>query len=82
MVKYRVVVNRDVCISCGAAPVTCPELFELGNDNGKNRVTEKYSVETDEHLSIGIIPPELYECAMNATGVCPVSAISVLKLEE
>ena len=33
-----------------------PEVFELGSDNGRNRVVEKYSVRTDESVSVGEVP--------------------------
>ncbi|AKG38618.1 MAG: ferredoxin [Infirmifilum uzonense] len=77
MKKYRVVVNRAACISCGAAPAACPEVFELGDDNGKNRVVAKYSVNTDENISVGEIPEDLYDCARSGADVCPVNAISI-----
>lgn len=77
MPKYRVIINREACIACGAAPAACPDIFELGSDTGKNRVVEKYSVQTDERVSIGIIPEELRECAENGAAVCPVNAIKV-----
>lgn len=77
LVKYRVVVDRSTCIACGAAPAACPEVFVLGSDNGKNRVIDKYSVKTDEEVSIGEISEELYECARAGADVCPVGAIKV-----
>lgn len=81
MAKYRVVVDRVTCIACGAAPATCPEIFELGSDNGKNRVVEKYSVKTDDSVSIGEIPEELYSCAKAGADVCPVNAIKIERIE-
>lgn len=82
MARYRVIVDRAKCIACGAAPAACPEVYELGSDNGKNRVVDKYSVKTDENISIGEIPEELYECAKSGADVCPVNAIRVEKAEE
>lgn len=76
---YRVIVDRKSCLGCGAAVAACPEIFVLGDDNGKNRVVDKYSVETNENISIGIIPEELYECAKSAAEVCPVGAIRIEK---
>ncbi|MEL9908598.1 MAG: ferredoxin [Desulfurococcus sp.] len=81
MARYKVIINRSTCIACGAAPATCNEIFELGDDNGKNRVVAKYSVELTHEISIGIIPEELYECAKSGAEVCPVSAIRVEKIE-
>lgn len=82
MARYRVIVDRVTCIACGAAPAACSEVFELGDDNGKNRVVAKYSVELTPEISVGIVPEELYECAKAGMEVCPVSAIRVEKIEE
>jgi len=81
LVKYRVTVDRSSCIACGAAPAVCPEVFELGSDNGKSRVIEKYSIGTDSSISVGEVPEELYTCVKNAAEVCPVDAIKVEKVE-
>jgi len=81
LARYRVIVDRVACIGCGAAPAVCPEIFELGLDNGKNRVVEKYNVETNENISIGEIPEELYSCAKAGVDVCPVNAIKIEKIE-
>jgi ferredoxin len=79
--KYRVIVDRSKCIACGAAPAACPEVFELGSDNGKNRVIDKYSVELTPELSVGVIPEELYDCARAGAEACPVDAIRVERIE-
>ncbi|AFL66381.1 ferredoxin [Desulfurococcus amylolyticus] len=81
MTRYKVIIDRSTCIACGAAPAACSEVFELGDDNGKNRVVAKYSVKLTPEISIGIIPEELYECAKSGAEVCPVSAIRVEKIE-
>ncbi|MGQ9781051.1 MAG: ferredoxin [Nitrososphaeria archaeon] len=78
---YKITVDRELCIACGAAPTACPKLYYLGSDNGKNRVVEKYSKETNTNISIGIVPDELYRCAKEGADVCPVSAITLEKLE-
>lgn len=82
MTRYRVIVDRVACIACGAAPATCSEIFELGPDNGKNRIIEKFNVRTDENISIGEIPGELYDCAKTAAEICPVSAIKIEDIKE
>ena len=76
---YKITVDRNLCIACGAAPAACPQIFFLGNDNGKNRVSEQYSKETTDDTSIGIVPNDLYQCAKEGADVCPVSAITVEK---
>jgi len=80
--KYRVIVDRNACIACGAAPAACPEVFYLAEDNGKNSVVPKYEVEHSESISVGIIPEELYECAKSGAEVCPVNAIRVETIEK
>lgn len=77
MGRYRVIVDRATCLGCGAAVAACSEVFVLGSDNGKNRVVDKYAVETSGDISVGIIPEELYECAKTSAEVCPVGAIRI-----
>ena len=82
MVKYQVIVDRNTCIACGVAPALCSEVFMLGEDNGKNKVVEKYSEKTSENESIGAVPEDLYDCVNQAVGACPVQAITVKKIEK
>ena len=78
---YKITVDRSLCIACGAAPAACPQVFFLGNDNGKNRVSEQYSKKITDDSSVGIVPDDLYQCAKEGADVCPVSAITVEKTE-
>ncbi|MEM4486994.1 MAG: ferredoxin [Zestosphaera sp.] len=80
--KYRIRVDRGACIACGVAPALCPDVFALGQDIGKNRVVEKYSVEVSETTSVGEVPEELYECVKQAADACPVGAIRVEAVRE
>jgi ferredoxin len=82
LVKYKVIVDRQTCIACGVAPSLCPEVFVLGEDTGRNRVTQKYATETTEDISAGVIPEELYECVKQAADACPVGAIKIEELKE
>ncbi|MEM1620277.1 MAG: ferredoxin [Fervidicoccaceae archaeon] len=75
--KYRVIVERERCISCGVAPAVCPQVFELGRDTGKNKVVDTFSVDTTETISVGEISAELYDCAKRAAELCPVGAITI-----
>jgi len=75
--KYKVTVDRQTCIACGVAPSLCPEVFMLGQDTGKNMITQKYSVKTTEDVSTGVIPEDLYECVKQAADACPVGAIKI-----
>ncbi|UCH02292.1 MAG: ferredoxin [Candidatus Bathyarchaeota archaeon] len=77
MVQYRVIVDRNTCIGCGVAPNICSQVFELGDDNGKNRVIDQYSEKTSEDISIGVIEESLYNCIKEASDACPVQAITI-----
>jgi ferredoxin len=81
MMKYKIVVDRDSCIACGVAPSLCPQVFVLGEDNGKNRAVEKYSKALSGEKSVGEIPKELYDCAKEAVNSCPVQAISIEEVQ-
>jgi len=79
-VTYRIVVDRNTCIACGLAPSLCPQVFELGEDNGRNRVTNRYNEKTSEEKSVGVVPEDHYECVKEAAEACPVQAIAVEKI--
>lgn len=79
MAKYRVIIDRDMCIACGISPSTCSQVFVLGKDNGKNRVLDKYAENTTDSTSAGIVPEDLFECVKMAADSCPVQAITIEK---
>jgi len=81
MKGYKVTVDRRKCIGCGVAPTVCSSVFKLDPEIGKNRVVEKYSIRTDDKISIGEVPEELGECVKTAADSCPVGAISVEEIE-
>lgn len=81
MNNYKIVVNRQQCFACGMAPQLCPEVFTRGGDNGKNRVTQKYNIQTTLDTSTGIIPEIHYDCAKQAAEACPYGAITIEKIE-
>ncbi len=82
MVKIKVTVNRAKCIACGVAPSLCGKVFELGQDNGKNKVVDAYAIETTADTSVGEVPEELYECVKTAAESCPVAAITVERVND
>lgn len=81
MGTYKVIVNRHQCFACGMAPRLCSDVFTRGGDNGKTRVTQKFSIQTSLDTSIGIIPETHYDCAKQAADACPYGAIQVETLE-
>ncbi|RLF23015.1 MAG: ferredoxin [Thermoprotei archaeon] len=78
---YRVIVDRAKCVSCKAVATICPQVFVMGEDNGKSRVVDQYSKKLTDEISIGEIPDELYECVKEAADYCPVNAIVIEKVE-
>ena len=77
MVKYRITVDRNVCIACGVAPNLCPQVFVLGEDNGKNKVVDAYSEKISEDTSVGVVSDDLHDCVKQAAEACPVQAIAI-----
>ena len=57
-------IDRSGCISCGLCVSTCPEVFQMGDDD----LAEVY---VDE------VPPEAENTAIAAQDDCPVSVITV-----
>lgn len=80
MAKYKVTVDRALCISCGIAPNVCSQVFVLAEDNGKNRVVEAYSETISDELSVGVVPEGLQDCVEEAAEACPSQAITVEKI--
>ena len=64
MAKYKVIVDEETCIGCGACTAVCDN-FELIEKNGTFKAKSKKSDVSD----IG--------CNKEAADVCPVSAIKV-----
>ncbi|NMB47194.1 MAG: ferredoxin [Firmicutes bacterium] len=58
----RLIVDQDLCISCGLCIDTCPEVFDW-NDDGKADVT------------LDPIPEDLEDSASEAQEGCPTEAI-------
>jgi len=58
-------VDKDLCIACGLCSQTCPEVFELNNDEGYAEVKEEAA------------SCEEAGCCEEAADLCPVDAIEV-----
>ncbi|NLE75710.1 MAG: ferredoxin [Chloroflexi bacterium] len=74
MAGFKVTIDRDECISCGACWADCPDFFEEGDD-GLCQVLEQYR--TDDNVGEGVAPAELEDCVRSAAEGCPVEAIHV-----
>ena len=61
----RAMVDADVCTGCGLCVDTCPEVFEMG---------EEEDVAT---VKVATIPESAAESAREAEENCPVEAITI-----
>ncbi len=57
-------INRDGCISCGLCIATCPEVFQMADDNLAEVIVDE-------------VPADAEESAIEAQEGCPVSVIKV-----
>ncbi len=62
----KVIVNKELCIGCGACVSTCDKVFKLGDD-GKSEVIE--NADLDQNA----------QCIEQAADACPAQAIKVEK---
>ena len=69
--KYKVVVERDKCTSCGSCEDLCPELFEL-DEGGIAHIIGSERVENNDELEM-----KEENCSVDAAESCPVMIIHV-----
>jgi ferredoxin len=69
--KYKVVVERDRCTSCGSCEDLCPELFEL-DEGGISHIIGSERVENNDELEM-----KEENCSIDAAESCPVMIIHV-----
>jgi ferredoxin len=58
----NVSIDKEKCIACGACAATCPDIFELDEEN-------------KAQVKITSVPKELEQCARDGFNSCPVNAI-------
>ena len=76
MVKYRLTINRELCIDCGLATGRCPPHARI------LALIFAKSLEKTYENEVGIIFPEkLLPRVKKAAEGCPVNAIDIEKIE-
>jgi len=60
-----VVVDKEICIGCGACENTSPEVFEV--------------VDFKSNVKVNPVPEEFEMDVMNAADLCPETAISYIE---
>jgi ferredoxin len=71
----KITIDREGCIECGICEASCPDIFELKN-NEKARIVEKYR--SNSNPASGEVGADLASCARDAADGCPVSVITVI----
>ena len=65
MANFKVEIDQEACIGCGACVAACEENFEMDGDKAKVKTTEV----------------EDSSCSQAAADGCPVTCIKVTELE-
>lgn len=71
MAKYKVDLDVEQCTGCGACNASCPDSFEMAEDD---KGTPKAKVKTPDIDELG--------CCMDAAQVCPVNCIHITDTQE
>jgi len=60
----RAIIDEEACTGCGLCEETCPEVFELGDDDVAKVIVDE-------------IPEEAQDAAREAAESCPQEAITI-----
>jgi ferredoxin len=63
--KVQVSVDEDLCIACGLCADTCPDVFDLGDDDDVAQVI------------VDVVPEESEDLCEQAVEECPTEAIII-----
>jgi ferredoxin len=59
MAQFKIIIDKELCISCGSCTMTAPEIFELGADS-------KAQVKADAIIDPDLLAKAAKECVMKA----------------
>lgn len=60
----KVSIDKDACTSCGLCVETCPEVFEMGDDD-------------IARVKVKVVPPEAEGSCKESAENCPAEAIKI-----
>ena len=73
MVKYRVIVDRDRCASCGISIGRCPT---------HARLLSQLLTKDSEDTSMGVFFEDIYDRVKELVKLCPEKAIIIEKIKQ
>lgn len=82
--KYRLIHDRDICISCSACASICPKYWEM-EDDGKASIIGHTRTGNGEEEVLGTKEKPLtedFEENMEAAECCPVNCIHVNEFKD
>lgn len=80
MAKYKVKVDRTLCIGAASCVAVAPQTFEL-DDEGKAVIRKKDGSMTSDYVNYEDINDEK-TAIQNAAMSCPVNAIIIMEIDE
>lgn len=81
MTKYKVILDRDKCIGTASCVAVAPRFWDLQDDGKVVLLSSRFNEETNKSELIIEIEQDLLE-NKEAAEVCPVSAITIEKIED
>jgi ferredoxin len=75
--KYKISLDTEACIGCGACAATYPKRFELDSKKGKSKL--KGSEVKRNDIEEVVIEDKEFEKVKEVAEVCPVNAIHLLE---
>jgi ferredoxin len=81
--KYKVILDRNLCIGAAACEIAAPNLWEIDKEDGKANLKGGSKVDGKHETFEIIIDEKDYKVAKDSAEVCPVAGcIKVVEIEE